>query len=307
VALLRLGVGDRLQSMSVYGMTAEARKAGYQLLVSIEETWANDGDKGFRRTVDDLVGRRVDGLIIRRGVPLETPTRRYLASLGLPVLYASWAPPNGAHQVRFDGHSAMSQALEHLKALGHRRLAHFPSPGAMDFPGHRILPLKRLCAQLGLSLDVVTPDKRFTTSDPMESWTYDGVRRYLARTEIGASRATAMILPGMDGPYAAMIALQEAGLSTPGEMSLLALQDSPMFTLSNPKITAVACDWEAYGRELFSTLLKMIENPDISPFRKLLPAQLHVRDSTGPVLEQTLDRSDLSGPSEASAEVNSFT
>lgn len=282
VGVIRLGMGDRNQH-NIYGMICEARLRDYQLLLSLEEAWHNDHDAMFLKTVDDLLGRQVDGLIIHRGVPLEPPTRKYLASLKVPVLYMSWAPPQPCHHVELDNQDGVRQIILHFRELGHRRMALFPSPGAMDFPGHGIHPVQRTCRELGMEVVVVTPDPSFPKIMAEEYWTHDSVTKYLARTQDDpARRATAMLFPGFNGVHGGMLALHKAGLRVPGDVSVANMEEAPLNDLSKPGITSLHRDWEGYGRLVFKTMYELIQKPPEKPVKICMPSKLIVRDSTGP-------------------------
>lgn len=294
VGLVRLGVGDRQQSLNIYGMSSEAKASGYQMLVTIEAGYQNDGDKEFMGTVDELLGRRVDGLIVHRSVPLTPVTRRYMAGLHVPVVYASWGPPKQAHHVKIDRQHGMQKVVEHLKQLGHRRVAFFPSPGSMDFPGHHILPMQRICKQADMTLDTVTPDPRFAKMAAEEAWTHDSVKRYLAEHPTG-ERATGLIFPGAYTVQGGLIAIAENELSVPNDMSVVALEDSPLSQMSRPAVTALSSDWEAFGRLIFSTLHNVIHQPDTKPQVHVIEPQLIIRQSTGPAPDITHHVSGQSG------------
>lgn len=286
VGLVRLGVGERVQALNLYGMSNQAKAAGYHLLVSIQGSYSNDQDKEFLHTVDDLVGRRVDGLIIHRSVPLLPSTRRYMSSLKVPVAYVSWAPPRAALRAKVDLQMGMKLVLDHLKSLGHEHMAYFVSPGAMDFPGHTILPMQRACMQAGLKLDTVLPSSDFEKMIGEEVWGHDSVTRYLMSRDATNHRATAFVFGGSASVQGGLIALQQASLKVPSDVSVVSMTDQPMAALSKPSITALQCDWEAYGRLIFDTIHQAILQPDKSRSVALVEPLLVTRSSTGPVADE---------------------
>jgi DNA-binding LacI/PurR family transcriptional regulator len=78
----------------------------------------------------------------------------------------------------------------------------------------------------------------------------------------------------------AMRALEEAGLSVPGDVSIVGFDDIPAASLSHPPLTTIAQDYAKAGAMLVDTLLRQIRAQPVEA--AMLPPRLVVRRSTAP-------------------------
>ena len=78
-------------------------------------------------------------------------------------------------------------------------------------------------------------------------------------------------------------AIKDAGLSVPGDISLIGFDDIPMAAQSHPPLTTVRQPLVWMGRSAVNTLLAQIAGIGAASQRITLPAELVVRDSTGQV------------------------
>jgi LacI family transcriptional regulator len=176
-----------------------------------------------------LADQLVDGLVIS---PLD-PSSESWEEIGtvLPIVTVGDAlagPTVG--EVLFDNRSGVGTVLEHLHALGHRRIAVLtPSrPSTPDRPAERVVT--ELCEALGLEATVVN------TRHSMEDAT-DAAARLLARDP----RPTAVFCLSDSiacGVYAAAAA---CGLAIPGDLSVAGYDDHPIARVVAPPLTSV--DW----------------------------------------------------------------
>ena len=182
-----------------------------------------------RMLARQLADRLVDGLVIS---PLD-PSDASWAEIGevLPIVTVGDAlagPTVG--EVLFDNRTGVGMVLEHLYALGHRRIAVLtPSrPSTPDRPAERVVTEK--CAALGMEATVVN------TRHAMEA----------------ATEAAAAVLAADPGPTAVFClsdsiacgvfaAAAAAGLAIPGDVSVAGYDDHPIARVVAPSLTSV--DW----------------------------------------------------------------
>jgi LacI family transcriptional regulator len=182
-----------------------------------------------RMLARQLAHQLVDGLVIS---PLD-PSSESWAEIGvmLPIVTVGDAlggPTVG--EVLFDNRTGVGTVLEHLHALGHRRIAVLtPSrPSTPDRPAERVVAEK--CAALGMDAVVVN------TRHSMEEAT-EAAARLLARDP----RPTAVFCLSDSiacGVYAAAAA---CGLEIPRELSVAGYDDHPIARVVAPQLTSV--DW----------------------------------------------------------------
>jgi LacI family transcriptional regulator len=182
-----------------------------------------------RMLARQLADQLVDGLVIS---PLD-PSSESWEEIGeaLPIVTVGDAlagPTVG--EVLFDNRTGVGTVLEHLHALGHRRIAVLtPSrPSTPDRPAERVVA--ELCDALGLEAAVVN------TRHSMEEAT-QAAARLLARDP----RPTAVFCLSDSiacGVYAAAAA---QGLELPRDLSVAGYDDHPIARVVTPPLTSV--DW----------------------------------------------------------------
>jgi LacI family transcriptional regulator len=158
----------------------------------------------------------------------------------------------------------MGEALAHLKALGHSRIAYLAAAKGEPVSERRIA---RFREAMGPSAPVVHGD-----------W-WDPERAEVAARKLllPSPRPTAILCCG---DPAAMVTLRTAralGLRVPEDLSVIGYGDYVMATYADPPLTTVAQPFAALGRAAVDVLLD--ENATTS----LIPAILMVRGTTGQV------------------------
>jgi LacI family transcriptional regulator len=180
-----------------------------------------------RMLAHQLADQLVDGLVVS---PLD-PSDASWDDIGdvLPIVTVGDAlagPTVG--EVLFDNRTGVSLVLEHLHALGHRRIAVLtPSrPSTPDRPAERVVA--EVCAELGLEATVVN------TRHSMEEAT-EAAAALLARDP----RPTAVFCLSDSiacGVYAAAAA---QGLAIPGDLSVAGYDNHPIARVLGPPLTSV--------------------------------------------------------------------
>ena len=166
--------------------------------------------------------------------------------------------------------------MRHLAALGHRRIA---ALGAFDperNPEDRSLGFERALADVGLR---ARPQYRRVIA-LTESEAYAFARELLALPE----PPTALLaLTGGQGA-GAYRAIREAGLRVPRDVSLVTFDNYSWTQLVEPRIDVIEQPIEAMAQASIDILLDLVEsrtNGD-EPVRRVFPARLLVRGSSGP-------------------------
>ena len=83
-------------------------------------------------------------------------------------------------------------------------------------------------------------------------------------------------------PSASMKALDDRGISVPGDVSVVGFDDRDESAFFQPALTTVRLDFTEVGRRAVDSVLRALrgESADTIP---LIQPELKVRDSTGPV------------------------
>lgn len=170
-----------------------------------------------------------------------------------------------------DDAGAMRMVIDHLASLGHRRVARIAGPS--EFWHTRLRGEGATAAASEHGLDDVTT----VHTD------YSGDAGARATRELLASAAapTAIVFDNDVMALAGMTTARELGVSAPGELSLVAWDDSSLCQLVEPRLTAVNRDIPAYGAHAAEQLLAATTG-DPRGSRQDITPQLVVRDSTAP-------------------------
>ncbi|GAA0600053.1 LacI family DNA-binding transcriptional regulator [Kutzneria viridogrisea] len=208
--------------------------------------------------------RRVDGVLVV-DVRVSDPRIALLGELGLPaVTLGRSALPS----VSLDAETAMRTAVGHLARLGHRRIARIGrSPELVHTAEHTAAFLDAARAMAMESAVCVTAEP-----DAAEA-----VRRLLA----ARPRPTALVCDTDVMALGALGVAAQLGIRVPGELSVLAGEDSPLCLLPHPALTAVRVDLHSYGAAAAETLRCLLAG-DRPPDRTFGPPCLVERGSTGP-------------------------
>jgi DNA-binding LacI/PurR family transcriptional regulator len=82
------------------------------------------------------------------------------------------------------------------------------------------------------------------------------------------------------GAIALIEACETAGLSVPGDVSVVGFDDIALAGLHRISLTTVAQPLHFQAERAVGLLLERIENPSIPPRHVRVPVQLRIRDST---------------------------
>ena len=215
--------------------------------------------------------RRIDGVIVTdlREGDLRIPV---LQELQLPAVVIGGPGETGKiAQIWSDDAGAITEAVRYLVALGHRRIARVSGLPGLLHTQTRTRAFNDICASLGLS-EAVTVPSDYTGEEGSRA-----TRRLLIDTE----RPTAIIYDNDVMAVAGLAVAQEMGLTVPGDLSIVAWDDSPLCSLVHPPLTALTRDIAEYGAHAARELLNAIDGKQVGNV-EAGTAHLTPRGSTAP-------------------------
>ncbi len=189
---------------------------------------------------------------------------RYVAYTGLNNLDAKY------DQVICDGCQASITAVNHLIQLGHSRIGYIGETEHEDrYRGY--------CA--ALSAARIPLRKELVVNVPLSSeGGYQGALSLLRHD----CKATAFFCPNDITAIGAMRAIQEQGLSIPGDVSLISIDDIDTAQYLTPMLTTVHIPVEEMGQMTAKILIDRIEGGHTLPMKINLPYYIANRESCGP-------------------------
>jgi len=228
--------------------------------------------------VDLLLAQQVSGVIFLGGnyTQADAAHQHYerLRQVNLPtVLVNARVPELQFATVSTDDAAAAEQAVLHVHQLGHRRIGlllgpedHVPSQRKLD-------SARRLLEQLGEPL----PD------DLVVRGMYSLESGQAGAARLFAAGATAIVCASDPMALGAVRAARRAGLSVPGDVSIVGFDDSALMSCTEPPLTTVRQPIESMGRAVIALLLAQIAGTSRPSDELLFEPELVLRASTGPL------------------------
>lgn len=232
----------------------------------------------------------MDGAFVYSCIP-DSEAVHWLVRRGLPLVFVDQEPARGYPSVNIDDRGGARAAAQHLVQLGHRRVGIATTGfggefGLLDDPltaTHASIERERIRGWVeGLTVAGAEPIAvRVPHAHPVDNGR-EAAEVLFARTP----RPTAVLAFSDAVASGVLRAAEAAGLSVPGDLSIVGFDDSPLARELRPSLTTVRQDIAAKGRAAAAALTAAIEadraGVEKRPRRVLLPTELVVRESTGP-------------------------
>ena len=241
----------------VLGIEEEAQRRGFGVLIG------NTGRSPARAAAlaRQFQTGAVDGLVLLTGAcPPGIPLDRLVAVSE----HVADAPVT---VVSVDNRAAAREAVGHLRALGHRRIAHIGGPEGNILTRQR---LQGLIDAQGQDHDAAMV--RFGD--------YSIASGEAAMRAMLPSRPTAVFCSNDEMAIGAIRAAREAGLRVPADISVVGFDDIPFAGAYDPPLTTIRQPRREMGRVAARLLLATLAGTD-APGPTILPHTLVVRASSG--------------------------
>lgn len=227
-----------------------------------------------REALDLLHQHRVDGLIVT-SVMMRAPYIMKLVTSNLPVVFVNrYLPGCRCDVVIIDNKAGAALAVEHLAALGHRRIAYVA--GVRDTTTNRDRQRGYDATRQSLGLDrrrslAVAGD--FTAAGAAQA-----VERLLQLDPV----PTGVICADDETALGVLDQLSVRGLKVPGDMAVIGFDDIRLAGHGAISLTTVRQPVATMAQHAMALLLERMRNPSAHvPRRVVLPAELVVRRSCG--------------------------
>ncbi len=226
-----------------------------------------------------LLDQHVSGVVFAGGHFAEQAAPhdhyRLLRSRGIPVVLFNAAVDNLDFPcVSTDDVTAAGQAYTHLASLGHQRIGLVVGP-----QDH--MPSRR---KLDAFTELATRDGTASPSGralPVEHALFSLEGGQAATTRLLRHGVTGVICASDVLALGAVRAVRRAGLSVPGDVSVVGFDDSAFMNCTDPPLTTVRQPIESMGKAAVALLVNQIENVAVYPEELLFEPELVVRGSTG--------------------------
>jgi LacI family repressor for deo operon, udp, cdd, tsx, nupC, and nupG len=251
----------------IRGAEEAARDAGYSVVV---------GDTRHDPEVEDqyadmLSRREVDGLIfLGHRLPESLGPLLSREGAGAPIVNGcEYSPDLGVPSVHIDNAAAGGYAIEHLIALGHRRIGVVTGPELSPISRDRLAGAVAAAGRHGLDGDL-----RVGVGDYAAGSAFERTRQLLAEG------VTAIFCFSDEMAMGAMGAIGEAGLSCPADVSVVGFDDLPLARYFRPPLTTIAQPKGMIGRRAVELLVDILTGVDGAERQVTLAHELVIRHST---------------------------
>jgi DNA-binding LacI/PurR family transcriptional regulator len=197
-----------------------------------------------------------------------------LVSAGIGVVFCNLSPAEKlVSTISIDYPRGISQAIEHVVTLGHRRAAVIAGP-----QDNRTAVTIQEALVAGLKERGLPPSFVINSSYQIDSGA-SAVRAILS-----AQDKPTVIFCGSDLiAMGAMSALEQAGVEVPRDISVVGIDDISFAFLARPPLTTIRVPREHVGAVAFEALDKMLKLKRRKGSDHYIETELVVRSSTGPV------------------------
>lgn len=251
----------------IQGVEASLRVSGCVALIAGVEGDAEDQ----ARVLDQLIARRVDGLIIATAARDEALVARCVAARVPFVLVNRSAEKVGLPTVVNDDRASMRLAVQHLASLGHRRIGHVAGPEGLSTGHTRRLGFLEAMREIGLRPDLVTESAAYAREAGRR-----GCQQLLDR----APDCTAIVAANDLLALGCYDAVRGSGRQCPRDVSIVGHNDMPLMDLVSPPLTTVRIQHREMGVQAARLLIEHIESSDRPGVTVMLEPTLVVRAST---------------------------
>lgn len=248
-----------------------ARTSGFDvMLASVTET-----QKQVTEALQHMRDWDVDGVAMIMPVQGLHPEEVAEIAGNIPVVYIDAQPSSNSPSVTLNDRRGTEQVIEHLIEQGHARFCEISGPLDWYSAQLRHQTSRRVFEKHNISCSMHV-EGNWTTPGG-----YQATRRLLEKDQ----SFTAIVAANDSMALGAYRALHQAGLTIPGDVSIVGYDDIPEAAYYCPPLTTVRVDHVRLGMAGFEYLIQLLDDPETTVESRLIEPKLIVRDSTIPVHE----------------------
>jgi DNA-binding LacI/PurR family transcriptional regulator len=228
----------------VSGLEDVLSPPGLQVLMHVVDSM--DAELGaYRRWAEK---RTVKAVVLVDVIP-DDPRPNLVSDIGLPAVIVGEPEPSVTiSSIRGDNYGTMRDAVARLVDLGHEHLGHITGMISLVHTRERARAFSEAAKEQGLRILVEEGD-------------------YSAESGAAATRRlleledppTAVIYDNDIMAIAGLEVAHELGVAVPGQLSILAWDDSPLCRLADPPLSVMSRDTHAYGAQAGRLLLETLD------------------------------------------------
>jgi LacI family transcriptional regulator len=271
IGLLLPEIGEAFFASLLRGVEAEARTAGFDLLIHTTSHLPHASTPSPRRS---LAEHNTDGLVVFTQ-SIDSNEMERLRSLDFPVVLLFQSPPAGLEipAILLENLIGAQKLVNHLiEAHGCRRIAFLQGPKGNEDSAGRQAGYETALQSHGIPVEPaligVGGFNEEEASETIQRWLAEGL-------EFDA------VFAGDDDAAAGVLStLHRNGKRIPQDVKVVGFDDSTVARFLSPPLTTVRAPIEAVGREAIRQLVRQIRHQPAEPLT-LMPTELVIRQSCG--------------------------
>ena len=261
IPLLRNPIWVRLQR----GALQRARDRGYVVMIMEEPTDDPKPPGAYRYLVEES---RADGLLLATALRL---TGHDAGVQSVPHVYVNRRGPDRGNDVVMDEAGAVRLFVDHVAGLGHRSVVLIDGPRDVDTVHRRVNAARRHCTARGLRLAI-------RHAPVTEEGGWDTTNRMLRSGPLPSACGVGSI----NQLFGVLAALRAAGVSVPGEVSVVSFDEDECLAFLEVPVTSVCMPLAELGGAAVDALIARIEGASAGDVLVPEPMFLLPRASVGP-------------------------
>jgi LacI family transcriptional regulator len=265
-------VANPFYTLVVRGVEQVAWRAGFHVILC--DTQANlERERGY---LEDMVAFQVEGVLIAPVSDLTRPNLRLLTRNNVPfVLIDRSIAGFDGDLVQGDSVSGARELVQHLTALGHRRIGMITESSDVSTARDRLQGYREALEDAGIQFD---PELVAESSTIDPDLACESTLRVLALPD----PPTAIFAVNNIAVVGVVEAARQQGLAVPGDLALVCFDDIEHVSRLYPFLTVMAQPAETFGTIATQLLLDRLSGR-VAQRRRIvvLPADFIVRKSSG--------------------------
>jgi LacI family transcriptional regulator len=250
----------------IQGFEEKAVSVGYETLIGS----TNYDLRQMEQCVHRMLERKVDGVAVMT-FGIEEPLLDRMSSQGIPMVFVDIAPQReGIAAIPIDYRQGISEAVQHLAVLGHRRIAFLSGPRGQHSPDMRVAAFRSAIESIGLKL----PAEYIHIGDHTVEGGAKGAEHLLKLK----SPPTAIMCSNDMSAIGAMHGISSMGLQIPEDISLIGFDDIHIAQYTLPPLTTVRMSGHEIAATAVMTLKATVDGSKLP--QEPVPTKLIVRKST---------------------------
>lgn len=206
--------------------------------------------KRMELSVRRMIERRVDGVAILT-FGMEESLLQHLRYRQVPLVFVDVGPDaSRVANIRIDYENGIRQAVQHLAALRHTRIAFISGPARLKSARARKSAFQESMAEIGLPANLIAEGNH----------TLEGGMSALAQLITAHGRPTAVMCSNDMTAIGVVREAFERGIGVPAELSVVGFDDIRLAQFTTPPLTTVQMSQTELARLAFQALLNAVAN-----------------------------------------------